>query len=290
MTEISCCMISWCESRTIDLALKSVAGFANEVVIADNGSFDGTQKIARRWLRKLKLGGEVLDVKARTLGQVRMAAWDKCTRDWILLIDSNLVLSNALKAELRKIKRNPNHIGAVQSLNLMGDYNHYFTGLPFHAHHMTFFNRNSVSWGSDRDRPVVKRGMKITVVKPWAVNLSRVRPAWRCWYRGEPFDKRFYRKKKREAFRTPTNRQDKWITARKYDSLVDYVRATTGKTLKDVKRIAPKWYLNYLNEYAVPLKAKFRRRLPEVIKAERKKPRYKLIYKGKRIVGRRPNL
>jgi len=39
-------MIAWNEAETIDLAIKSVAGFVDEVVIADNGSFDGTQEIA----------------------------------------------------------------------------------------------------------------------------------------------------------------------------------------------------------------------------------------------------
>lgn len=292
MTKISCCMISWNEHRTIDLALKSIAGFADEIMIADNGSFDGTVEVARKLLRSLRVPGRVMRVKSKTLGQGRKAAWDKCSEDWILLLDSNQVLSNALKRELKTCLRNRNIVGCVKSLNLMGDYAHYFSGLRFHAHHAMFFHRDMVRWRTDRDRPDIKHqsGARVVTMNQWAVNLSRVRPAWRCWYRGEPFDKRFYKPNTSEAFRTKTNLQDGWVTSAKYGNLVDFIKAKSGLSLADVKKRAPEWYLKQLREYALPLEPDFKRFLPEVIKQELVKPRYRLIYGGGEIIGRYPEL
>ena len=287
---ISCCMISWNEAQTIDLSLKSLVGFVDEVVIADNGSFDGTQQIARDCLERTGLKGEVVDVDAMTLGQSRLASWRKCRGDWILLIDSNLVLSDAVKMELREVQKHQSKIGCVQSLNLMGDYGHYFTPLPFHSHHVTFFHRDAVTWRNDLDRPTRKQGTRRVNVKPFAVNLSRVRPAWRCWYRGEPFDPRFFKKGALDGYRTETNRQDKWVMAKKYGSIVEYVEAKSGQTLDDVKRVAPEWYLGQLNQYAERLTESYLKGLPEVIRKERKSPRYELQYRGKTISGRHPEL
>lgn len=289
---ISCAMISWNESKTIDLALQSIKGLVDEVIIADNGSFDGTQEIARKCMEELGLHGQVIDVKAKSLGQVRLASYNLCKGPWILLIDSNLVLSKAVRsAFLRMSKRNKNKIGCIRSLNLMGDYEHYFSGRPFHAYHPTFFGKGVMPF-SDLDRPTVNDRNKLKMIEPWAVNLSRVRPAWRSWYRGEPFDKRYYRrgKKKNKRKRTPTNRQGLWKRAKKHSSLIEFVKTTEGLSLTDVKRIAPEWYLQELRTYARPLKPNMTKKLPAVIKEELKNPRYRLIKKDNRIVGRWPDL
>lgn len=283
---ISACLISWCESKTIDLCLKSLVGLVDEVIIADTGSFDGTVKIAREWINRLNLSGEVLNVRTRTLGQARMASWEKCRGDWILLIDSNLVLSNTLKKKLKEVTKSPNLTGIVRSLNLTGDYSHYFVNRPFMAHHNTLFNKAKTHWINDRDRPR-SRGTKRSFIGTWAVNLSRVRPAWRYYYRGEQFDPRAYKKKR---WNNELNLQYQWTSKGKYYSLIEYMEAEKGLTLEEVKKIAPKWYLDQLQKYAKPLEPNLLINLPEVLKKERKNPRYRLIKKAGKIVGRWPEL
>jgi len=98
-------MISWNEAKTIDLSLKSIEGFVDEVIIADNGSFDGTQEIARNQLEKLNIKGKVIDVKTTTLGQGRLASWKECRGDWILLIDSTLYYQMPLKRSSKNTKQ-----------------------------------------------------------------------------------------------------------------------------------------------------------------------------------------
>ncbi len=303
-------MIAWNEAKTIDLALKSLKGFVDEVIIADTGSFDGTQKIAREWFDRLDLSGQVLDVKAKTLGQARLAALEQCDGDWILLLDANQVLPNALKKEMAQYQKWPRSICQVKSLNLMGDYSHYFSNRTFHAYHGMLYYKKNMRWKNDLDRPLhpsraaipgrITRQIGIRNpnfpftagihMENWAVNLSRVRPAWRSWYRGEPFDSRYYKVGDLE-YSFETSFMDQWAAKNKYDSIVEYVEKEMGFTLEDIKRNAPKWYLNQLRLDAVPVVGSIRRLYPEVIKEELKNPRYKLKFDGTgRIVGRWPEL
>jgi len=93
-------MIAWNEKSTIDLALKSIAGFVDEVVIADTGSFDGTISKANECIEDLNMGGEVISVSVTNMAQARHAAWRLCRNNVILLMDSNLVLPEVLKREI----------------------------------------------------------------------------------------------------------------------------------------------------------------------------------------------
>lgn len=286
--KISCSMISWNEAKTIDLALKSVADYADEVIIIDTGSFDGTKKIAREWMDKLDLSGQIKETQIRNLGEARLESFTLCSGDWVLMQDSNLVLSNALKAEMKKhVMMNPDAVLAIKSLNLVGDYEHYFKPRPFMAHHRVFVDRDKATWCMALDRPEFS-GKKINAGK-WAVNLSRVRPSWRSWYRGEPFDYRYYKRGGRRWI-GKTNTQNKWMTSNQYHSIIEYVIAEKGLTLEDVKRVSPEWYLNQIQHSAVKLQPDLKRCLSETIKIELKHPRYKLIYEQERIIGRCPEL
>ena len=280
--KISAALIAWNEVDTIDLCIKSLKGFTDEIIVADTGSFDGTRKKAIECLTEHNISGEVLDVKSNTLGQARLSAIDKITHDWILLIDGNLVLSKALKQELRHAQLK-GFLGMVRSLNLMGDYEHYFTTLPLHSHHDTLFHKTMVTWVDDKDRPTPLVGR--LPLKRWAVNLSRVRLAWRYWLRGEAFTPETGRE-----FVTEGNRQHKWLRSGKYKNLLDYVKATEKMTFQDIQRVSPDWFLEMLQKHAKPLPPRYRRWLPETIQEEQKNPRYSLIYEGGRIVGRYPRL
>ena len=281
-------MIAWNEASTIDLTLRSIVDFADEVIIIDTGSFDGTRKIAREWIDRLNLSGKVKQMSIRNLGEARLSSFMLCQGNWVLMQDSNLVLSNALKNELRTHMRNhPGVCCDVKSLNLMGDYEHYFFHQPFMAAHRIFVERSKAKWRLGIDRP--KFHGRARVLGNWAVNLSRVRPAWRYWYRGEQFDRSYYTRKNRRWI-NPANIQRRWMKTNQYPNLVEYIEAVEGLTLEDVKRIAPEWYLRLLRLEATALTAELRRKLPEVILKELKSPRYKLIYEKGKITGRWPTL
>ena len=248
----SVALIAWNELQSIDLCLKALKGYADEVVIADTGSFDGTIGKAQQWLDCLDLPGEVFSVTVQTLGQARRAAIEKCTHPWLLLIDANLILSEGLKQELKQATEN-GRSGMVRSLCLMGDYEHYFTPLQFHSPHNVLFHRNKIQWLPDKDDWPLPVSGRI-LLNNWAVSLSRVRPAWRIWLRGEPFKPETGRE-----WRTPENRQLQWqYSGGHHTSLLEYVEAEEGLTLEDMKRVAPGWFLDLLQRYAAPLKESHR--------------------------------
>jgi len=285
-------MICWNEAQTIDLALKSIADLVDEVIIVDTGSFDDTQKIARETLDDLNLSGQIREVKVTNLLDARQIAFYLCASEWVLVQDANLVLTKSLKREiLIHAQEHPPATGCIHSLNLMGDYEHLFGNRPFMAHHKDFIRRDRVVWDTDKDHPTYsgpRRGFS-----SWAVNLSRVRPAWRYWLRGEAFDRRYYdesARKRNDGHQNEYNTQYHWQKTKKHLSLLEYVKDTRGVTLKDVKRIAPQWFLNQLRLEARRLIPAYTRNLPVIIKEELKNPRYKLIYEEGKIIGRYPEL
>lgn len=287
MTTISCGLMAWNESKTVDLTLKSIAGFADEVILVDTGSFDGTPKIAREWMDKLDISGQVKNMHSKSLFEMRSASIDLCTKDWVLMQDATLPLSNPLKKEVKEFtEKYDGCTGAVKSLNLMGDYEHYFANRPFMAAHPIFSRRDSPRTET-LFRP--RFDTRVITLKNWAVNLSRVRPAWRSYYRGEPFDRRYYKMGDKTQAKE-VNYGVMYGVSKKYYSMVEYMEAERGVTFEDVKRLAPDWYLRQLKTEATQLTPSYQNGLPEVIKEEQKNPRYKLIYEGDEVVGRHPEL
>jgi len=215
-----------------------------------------------------------------------------CSGDWVLMQDSNLVLSNALKNEIKKnMKNRSKFVGAVKSLNLMGDYNHFFENRAFMAYHRIFVKRDEVKWDTNVDRPVFLG--KTISYKYWAVNLSRVRPAWRYWLRGEQFDRRYYdniARKSNDGHKNIANIQYHWQKEDKYHSILEYVENTKGLTLEDIKELAPEWFLGLLVVESKRLTPAHKLGLPAVILEERMNPRYRLICEDGKIVGRWPEL
>ena len=69
-------------------------GWADDVIIADGGSSDETVAIARR------LGARVIEVRSGTLGRQRNAAIEAARHNWVLALDADERVSNALREEL----------------------------------------------------------------------------------------------------------------------------------------------------------------------------------------------
>lgn len=285
MNDISVALISWNEKQTLDLCLKSLVDFADEIILVDTGSFDGTIKKAKRFYENMGITGKIIEEQTRSLGEARFIAVKNCTSNWILLSDSNMVYGDNIKNDFKKLIQIERR-GGMASLNLMGDYSHVFSPKPMNAHHLTLFRKDDIRWGNMVDRPTSKN-KQMRKLKSWAVNLSRVRPAWRYWYRGEPFDPSY---RDESGWKTSSNRQYHWTKKVQYKSLMEYVEHEENLTLEQVKEAAPQWMLGMLQNHAKPLSDEQQYMLPEVIKEEQKNPRYKLVYEGDKIIGREPSL
>lgn len=91
---ISALVLTLDEAANIERSLARL-GFADEIVVLDSGSRDGTLDLARRYPR-VRVEQRPFDDHARQWNAG--VAW--CRNDWILALDADYVLSAALEAEL----------------------------------------------------------------------------------------------------------------------------------------------------------------------------------------------
>jgi len=97
--KISAAIITFNEERNIARALESLR-CCDEIVVVDSGSTDRTVELAT------KLGARVLDATWRGYAGQKNHATSCCEHDWILSLDADEALSEALEAEIWQIKKN----------------------------------------------------------------------------------------------------------------------------------------------------------------------------------------
>ncbi len=98
---LSVIMICRDEADRIEPALRSVAGWADEIIVLDSGSTDRTVEICRRYTDKV----EVTDWPG--FGRQKQRALERAQGDWVLSLDADEQLSNALRAEIDQVLSRP---------------------------------------------------------------------------------------------------------------------------------------------------------------------------------------
>ena len=96
--KISAAIITFNEERNISRAIESLR-CCDEIVVVDSGSNDRTVELA------VKLGARVIDSNWRGYAGQKNYASEQCQHDWILSLDADEALSEALEAELWQIKK-----------------------------------------------------------------------------------------------------------------------------------------------------------------------------------------
>jgi glycosyltransferase involved in cell wall biosynthesis len=100
---VSVALITRNEQQNIAHCLRSVA-WADEIVVVDQGSTDGTARIAR------ELGARVIDAPDWPgFGPQKNRALDACTGDWILSLDADERVTAALQAEIAAVVADAAH-------------------------------------------------------------------------------------------------------------------------------------------------------------------------------------
>ncbi len=96
---LGCAIITYNEEKNLKRTLKSVS-FCDEIVIVDSGSKDGTLDIAKRYTDKIYIQ------KWLGYGRQKNFAIDKLSTDWVLSLDADEVVSDALREEIvEELKR-----------------------------------------------------------------------------------------------------------------------------------------------------------------------------------------
>ncbi len=98
---ISLCMIVRDEERYIEQALKSVQGLVDEIIVVDTGSLDRTVAVAR------KFTPNVFSYKwDNDFSKARNFSIAKATKEWILVLDADEIISKEDHAVLKELTRN----------------------------------------------------------------------------------------------------------------------------------------------------------------------------------------
>jgi glycosyltransferase involved in cell wall biosynthesis len=103
--KISAAIIAYNEERNIARAIESLR-CCDEIVVVDSGSNDRTAELAA------KHGARVVETHWRGYAAQKNFASQACAYDWVLSIDADEALSEALEAEIWQLKKNgPNFDG-----------------------------------------------------------------------------------------------------------------------------------------------------------------------------------
>lgn len=139
MTKLSVVIITYNEEKNIGKCLDSVKDIADEIIIVDSFSTDKTEDICKRYNKLTFVKNEFINY-----GTQKQFAIEYASNDFILSLDADEYLTDALSREIKEIKDKKN----IQS----GYYLHrdtfyinkilYFYGLRS-KRHLRLFNRKS---------------------------------------------------------------------------------------------------------------------------------------------------
>jgi len=103
MSKISVYIIAFNEAEKVAATIESVQ-WADEVVLVDSYSTDGTSDIAE------KLGAKVVQVKFQGFGDLRNQALAACAYDWVFSLDADERCTPEVAQEIRAIANDPHSL------------------------------------------------------------------------------------------------------------------------------------------------------------------------------------
>lgn len=110
---ISVIVIAKNEQDRIEVCLKSVK-WADEIIVADNGSTDGTIDIAKKYTDK------IIEYKAQDFATLRNKAAEKASGDWLLYVDADERVLEPLRKEIEELLlKNDKSVYAISRKNII---------------------------------------------------------------------------------------------------------------------------------------------------------------------------
>jgi glycosyltransferase involved in cell wall biosynthesis len=138
--KISATIITYNEERKIARAIESLR-CCDEILVLDSGSLDRTVELAS------KLGARVVEAEWRGFADQKNYASELAAHDWVLSIDADEALSEALEAEIWQLKKNGPRFDAYTMPRLA----QYLGRWIFHSgwypdRKVRLFDRRRASW------------------------------------------------------------------------------------------------------------------------------------------------
>ena len=141
MAKISVVVNTYNEEKKLSRALSSLKGFANEIIVVDMMSTDGTRDIAKKY------GARVFKHKKISFVEpARNYAIDKAKNDWVIILDADEELTETLKIFLKKEIKNPqaNFYRIPRKNIIFGKWMKHTGWWP--DYNIRFFKKGTVTW------------------------------------------------------------------------------------------------------------------------------------------------
>ncbi len=101
-SKLSLLMVVKDAEQTVKKSLDSTLSFVDEIVVVDNGSIDQTIETVKKY------GARVFSNKSVNLGKLRQFGLSKCRGEWVLVLDSDEIVSKELHKEIVSLFHYPN--------------------------------------------------------------------------------------------------------------------------------------------------------------------------------------
>ncbi len=139
---LSACIITYNCAEILPACLASLA-FADEIVVVDSGSTDGTVEVA------LQAGARVISQPWLGFGAQKQFAVDSAKHDWVLCVDSDERVSEALRASILAALHNPTQFAWMfpRRNRFLGRYLKHGEGYPDWS--LRLFHRQHARWSED---------------------------------------------------------------------------------------------------------------------------------------------
>ncbi|HUW51140.1 MAG TPA: glycosyltransferase family 2 protein [Sulfuricella sp.] len=153
-TPLSVVIIALNAASQIEACLKSAA-FADEVVVVDSGSRDGTREIA------LEYGARVIHQDWLGFGRQKQFAVGQASHDWVLCLDADERVGETLRANIGKALAAPQfHAYRMPRRNrFLGRWLRYGEGYPDWS--LRLFDRQFARWSEDEVHEKVVSDMPV---------------------------------------------------------------------------------------------------------------------------------
>jgi len=139
---LSVAIITLNAASQLEDCLKS-ARFADEIVVVDSGSTDGTQALAERY------GARVIQRDWPGFGRQKQFAVEAASHDWVLCLDADERVSRELQAAIEIALKSPSHVAFrfPRCNRFLGRYLRYGEGYPDWS--LRLFDRRQARWSDD---------------------------------------------------------------------------------------------------------------------------------------------
>ena len=267
------------EEEWIEASIRSIVGFADQIVVGDNGSIDATPGILRRLSGELSGLVEALSFPEADIAALTNALIARTRYRWIIRWDADFVAQTSgpariglLRDWLTRLSPQRYYAIYVRMVELSGDFWHQDPTHPTRA--------DAHCWtASPRLRYVYDaRGYESPRVPRWYAVRRWETP---CFYHlNIKSDHRLFANHLWKRYLLDPERSA-------YSSFAEFAerRCLAEFGHRDIARAAREWTTEYVKQL-VPFDSGRYPDYPALVRPEVSRPRYRIVYEGGRIVGR----